>query len=209
MDRVMAKQTGSGSVDHGGGVPRIAPLPEDQWDARVQALLARAPRDASGQVLGIFATMARHPDLYERFTSFGGQLLYKGLLPVGDRELLILRTAHNTGAAYEWSHHAPIALAAGVSADELARIRRGPEADGWTNHQRQLLRAADELHKDARVHDATWQALTTFYGDADLIEIVMLVGMYHMVAFFLNSAAVQLEPGSEHADFSADASHLD
>ena len=41
----------------------------------------------------------------------------------------------------------------------------------------------------------TWEALASHYEEAELIEITMLIGQYHMLAFFLNSADVQLEPG--------------
>ncbi|MEV0405027.1 hypothetical protein [Actinoallomurus sp. NPDC050550] len=38
-------------------------------------------------------------------------------------------------------------------------------------------------------------SLSEVHDEADLIEIVMLVGQDHMVAFFLNSAGVELDPG--------------
>lgn len=176
-------------------LPRIVPLPEDHWDARVRGLLATAPRDPGGRVPNIFTTLARHPDLYERFMPFGGQLLRGGLLPGRIRELLILRTAHITGAAYEWGRHLPLAAAAGVTAADVRRVTEGPDAAGWTDLERHLLRAADQLHRDARVWAPTWEALASHYDVAELIEITMLVGQYHMVAFFLNSVGVQLDPG--------------
>lgn len=149
----------------------------------------------------IFTTLARHADLYERFMPFGSQLLRNGLLPARVRELLILRTAHNTRAAYEWGRHVPLAKAAGVTTEDLQRIVQGPEAGAWTDLERHLLRAADQLHHDAVVCEATWQALASHYDEAALIEITVLVGQYHLVAFFLNSAGVRLEPGFEHAGF--------
>ncbi|WP_229698611.1 carboxymuconolactone decarboxylase family protein [Wenjunlia tyrosinilytica] len=145
----------------------------------------------------IFSTLVRHPDLYAAFMPFGAQLLRGGLLPGRVRELLVLRTAHNTGAAYEWGRHLPLAEAEGLTADDVARIAQGPEDTGWTDLDRHLLRAADQLHSDARISAGTWNALASRYGEAELIEIAMLVGQYHMVAFFLNSAGVQLDPGFE------------
>ncbi|MEU2716828.1 carboxymuconolactone decarboxylase family protein [Streptomyces sp. NPDC007205] len=176
-------------------LPRIAPLPENRWDARLRGLLTAAPRDPGGGVPNIFTTLARHPNLYERFMPFGGHLLRGGLLPGRIRELLILRTAHNTGAAYEWGRHLPLAEAAGVTTADVRRIPQGPEAAGWTDLDRHLLRAADQLHSDARISTVTWEALASHYEEAELIEITMLIGQYHMLAFFLNSTGVQLEPG--------------
>ena len=61
---------------------------------------------------------------------------------------MILRVAHNTGCDYEWGHHERLGQRAGLSAEEIARVRSGPEAAGWSERQALLLRAADELHAE-------------------------------------------------------------
>ncbi|MFE7900299.1 carboxymuconolactone decarboxylase family protein [Streptomyces sp. NPDC057424] len=182
--------------------PRLTPLPEEEWDPRTRELLAAAPHDPGGGIPNIFTTLVRHPDLYEQFMPFGGQLLGRGRLPGDLRELLILRTAWNTGARYEWGRHLPLARAAGVTDADIDRIGEGPEAPGWGDLQRDLIRAADELHGEATMSDATWEGLAEHFGDPELIEIAMLVGQYHMVAFFLNATGVELEPGFDSAGFS-------
>lgn len=178
---------------------RLTPLDEEHWEPRTRKLLATAPRDPGGRVPNIFTTLVRHPGLYEQFLPFGGQLLRRGRLPARVRELLILRTSCNTGARYEWGRHVPLARAAGITDADLDRITEGPEAPGWTDLERQLLRAADELNRSATLSDTTWEALAGNFRDAELIEIVMLVGQYHMVAFFLNSTGVPLDPGFDGA----------
>ena len=40
-------------------------------------------------------------------------------------------------------------------------------------------------------------ALAEHFDDAQLIELVMVIGHYHLVSFALNSLGVQLEPGVE------------
>ncbi|GGW42445.1 carboxymuconolactone decarboxylase [Streptomyces lucensis JCM 4490] len=177
--------------------PRLAPLPEGDWDSSTRELLAPIPRDADGRVANVFTTLVRHPGLFRHFLPFGSHLLRDGLLPDRTRELLILRTACNTRARYEWGRHVPLARAAGITDEEIRRIGAGPDAQGWTPADARLLRAADELHRDARLSAATWSALTADHDEAELIEITVLVGQYHMVAFFLNSSGTRLEPGYE------------
>ncbi|MFL4946058.1 carboxymuconolactone decarboxylase family protein [Streptomyces sp. MMS24-I31] len=179
------------------GGPRLAPQPEEGWDPATRELLAPLPRDADGQVPHIFTTLVRHPALFRRFLPFGGHLLREGRLPDRSRELLILRTAYNTRAPYEWGRHVPLARSAGVTDEEIRRVGAGPEAEGWPPADVHLLRAADELHRDARLSATTWASLTADHDEAQLIEITMLVGQYHMVAFFLNSAGTPLDPGYE------------
>ena len=75
------------------------------------------------------------------------------------------------------------------------RATADPDAPGWAPFDRTLLTAADELADDACITDETWAALAERYDERQLIEVPMLVGQYHMVAFTLNSLGVQREPG--------------
>ena len=182
--------------------PRIPPLPRSGRDPRTDELLA-ALRRPDGSELNIFATLAHHPRLLKRWSAFGGTLLYGGVLPPRDRELLILRTAVHCGAHYEWGPHVGIARDAGVTDDEIERVAHGPDHDGWSAQDAALLRAADELHDQARIGDSTWSTLAGAYDEQQLIEVCMVVGQYHLVAFTLNSLDVEPEPGlpqmPEHA----------
>jgi alkylhydroperoxidase family enzyme len=170
------------------GEPRIPPLPESEWDEGVRELL-------DGRAVNIFTTLVRHPGLYRRWLPFGGKLLLGGSLDARQRELLILRTATNCSAEYEWGQHVGIARQIGISDEEIRRVREGPSADGWSRHEATLLRAADELHESAEIGDRTWSALAAAYDEKQLIELCMLIGHYHMVAFTLNSLRVQREEG--------------
>jgi 4-carboxymuconolactone decarboxylase len=174
------------------GEPRIPPLPAGEQNARARALLGEVA--VSGPATNIFTTLVRHPGLFRRWLPFGGKLL-TGHLPARDRELLILRTGWLCQAEYEWGQHVPLGREAGLSDGEIDRITAGPDDPAWSQADATLLRAADELHDDACIADATWAALAQTYDERQLIEIPMLVGHYHLVAFTLNSLGVQLEPG--------------
>jgi 4-carboxymuconolactone decarboxylase len=172
--------------------PRIPPLAAGEGDAQAAELLASI--EGVGGASNIFTTLVRHPGLFRKWSPFGGKLL-SGKLPARDRELLILRTGWHCQAAYEWGQHVRIALAAGITDAEVERVKAGPDAAGWDPFDAVLLRAADELHDDSCITDATWQALAARYDTQQLIEVPMVVGHYHMVAYTLNSLGVQREPG--------------
>jgi 4-carboxymuconolactone decarboxylase len=78
---------------------------------------------------------------------------------------------------------------------EIARVKSGPEAEGWTELEGAMLRAVDELHSDACVTDDTWTVLAAHLDERQLIEVPMLVGQYHIVSFTLNTLGIQREPG--------------
>ena len=172
--------------------PRIPPLPPDERDPRTEEILAGLRGQAS-EDMNLFATLARHPRLLKRWSAFGGTLLMRGELPARERELVIMRTAANTGAAYEWGHHVPLARRAGITDDEVLRLAR-PLAEGdWEPGDEALVRAADELHIDNRISDGTWARLAERLSEEQLIEVCFLVGQYHLVAYTLRSLGIQPE----------------
>lgn len=174
--------------------PRLPPVDPQQCDPKLQRLLDVVPKDAAGEPLRVFSTLAHHGPLLSAWLPFGAALLTAGLLPARTRELIVLRTAFVCGADYEWGHHVPLGLDAGLTEQEVEQVTAGPSS-AWPELDRAVLTAVDELHRDAVVSDATWARLSEELGSAELVELVMLVGQYHMVGFVLNSAGVQLEPG--------------
>lgn len=176
--------------------PRVAPGSRAQIGA-VNALLVWVIRRAAGtrEPPHLFTTLARHRRLFRRWLRFAGGLMPGGSLPRRDTELVILRAAHNCDCAYERAHHERIAPGAGVTAQEIARTTEGPDAPGWSERDAALLRAADELHGERAISDATWSALRAGRTEVELIELCMLVGHYEMLAITIGG--LRIEP-DEH-----------
>ena len=170
---------------------RIAPLPATERTPSAQALLDGVT--LAGSESNVFTTLIRAEGLTRRWLPFGGKLL-NGKIPARDRELLILRTGWNCTSEYEWAQHVVMGRSAGLTDDEIVRVPGGP-GEGWNQFDSTLLQAADELHADWCISDATWAALAAVYDTQQLIELPMLVGHYHMVAMTLNSLGVQIDPG--------------
>jgi AhpD family alkylhydroperoxidase len=176
--------------------PRIPPGSREDI-GRLNWAIARVIGLATGgRPPNVFTTLARHRTLFRRWLRFASGLMPGGKLPRDDTELLILRTAHNTGCDYEWHHHERIGETAGLTAEEIARVREGPDAPGWSPRRQALLRAADELHADRTISDASWEPLRAQLRDHELIELCLLVGHYQMLAMTLNALQIQADPPS-------------
>jgi 4-carboxymuconolactone decarboxylase len=171
--------------------PRIAPLEAAQWDAAAKEIMGRF----KGEPFNIFKTMANHGELFKRWLVFANHILGKSTLPLRERELVILRIGYLCKSGYEWGQHVLIARGAKISDDEIRRIKSGPGAKGWSEPDRLLLQATDELHADAHVSDATWQGLARHFNTKQLMDVVFTVGQYNMVSMALNSFGVQADPG--------------
>ncbi len=174
--------------------PRIAPLPEREWSDEVRETLKNA-MPVDGKPLNIFATLAHHPKLLKRWLVFGNHVLAKQTLSPRDRELAILRIGWLCQSEYELAQHAVIGARVGLGEDEIRRVAEGPDAAGWSPLEAALLRAVDELHRDAIVGDATWKVLAEHYDTQQLMDLVFTVGQYNLVSMALNTLGVQLDEG--------------
>jgi alkylhydroperoxidase family enzyme len=174
--------------------PRIHPLEEAQWNERQRTLLE--PIKGKQPFYNVMGTMSRHVDAAEKFSVWAYHIMGDtSTLDPRDRELLILRVGWLCEAEYEWGQHVIFGRSVGLSDEEIARIKEGPKAPQWTPFESALLSAADELHHDACISDATWATLSSRFNDNQMMDIVFTVGQYHTVSMALNSFGVQLDDG--------------
>jgi 4-carboxymuconolactone decarboxylase len=176
---------------------RIALGAVDDDDLQVRELLT--PDGPFPEVAGINLSRAlvRHPSLYRKFVPFGMKVLNGGRLPSRNRELCILRTAYRCGSEYEWIHHTAIGRVIGLTDLEISDVRAVRSNETGSDHDRTLIGAVDELHDNDEISDQTWRALSQRYSDQQLIELVVLVGTYQLVAGVLRSLRVPIEPAVE------------
>lgn len=173
--------------------PRVAPLRDEEMNEKQRALLLDGKTNAK---LNVLRTTLRHPDLHKRWLVFGNHVLSKSSLSPRDREILILRAGALCRSGYEFAQHTEIGRKVGLGDDEIARIKQGPDAPGWSDFDRTLLRATDELVGDFFITDETWNALAKGYTTEQLMDLVFTVGQYVLVSMALNTFGVQIEKDS-------------
>ena len=170
---------------------RIAPM----TDAEMGEEHKEALKDFKGPILNIFRTMVRSPKALTRFNAWGGYVLSRrNDLPEREREIVILRVGYLCKSGYEFTQHTRIGLQSGLTADEIERIKKGAGA-GWSAADAVLIKAADELHADQFITDATWAELGQHYSQKQCMDVVFTVGQYTQVSMMLNTFGVQLDDG--------------
>jgi alkylhydroperoxidase family enzyme len=171
---------------------RIAPAPRP-YDIDMEEALARL-MPAGIEPLVLFRTMARSPRLFRRFMAAG--LLDKGSISLREREIAIDRTCARCGGEYEWGVHVALfAEKAGFGPAEIeATVTGGAEAECWSVRERLVIRMVDQLHETSTIDDPLWSEVSGMFEDEQILELVMLVGFYHMVSFIVNAARLPLEP---------------
>lgn len=189
-----------------GQPPRLLPLNRASVAEEVQA----TTRHLRGGVVGdsqplpldaipeIMFTMCRFPDLWQKLMDLSIQIQGpESVLPVRDRKLAILRTGWLCQAPYEFGEHVNQAKRVGLTTEEIERIIVGSSAPEWDEHERAILRAAEELHEQAMVSDLTWEQLSTRLNEHQLVELLILIGQFVATAYFQNSLRLRLEPANK------------
>jgi alkylhydroperoxidase family enzyme len=115
------------------------------------------------------------------------------VLPKRDRELAIIRTAWLCLAPFEWGEHVGLAKQFGVSELEVEQVIVGASDPRWNDHDRALMRAAEELREHALISEETWTQLSQRFDDHQMVELLVLIGHFASVAAFQNTLRLRLE----------------
>jgi 4-carboxymuconolactone decarboxylase len=175
---------------------RIAPL-QPPYAAGVESMLAKwMPPASDAEPLRLFRTLAVHEQLMSRMRPLGAGILGSSALVAPQlREVVIHRTCALTGAQYEWGVHA-VAFGAplGLSPTQLHSTVHGDWRDQcWEPDQASVLRLADELHATSTISDELWRELAARFEEAQLLELIVTVGWYHVIAYICNGLRVLAE----------------
>ena len=170
--------------------PRIKPV-EPPYTAEVQADFDTVMRGRPPLLL--FRTVAKNPRVLQRMMA--GGLLDRGSISIRNRELMILRTCANCHAEYEWGVHvAAFGSKAQWTEDHLhSSVHGGAEDACWDVEDQLIIRLSDELHNTSTVDDELWAALAAHFTEEQLVELIMLAGLYHSVSFLINAIGIQHE----------------
>jgi 4-carboxymuconolactone decarboxylase len=172
--------------------PRMKILRDDEFDPQQEAISRSYA--VGGSVINVVRLFARFMPFFSAYKPFGLYSMVRSSLTPRVRELAILRTAVLNRSDYEWGHHSRIALSAGLTGEEIQRIKQGPMA-GWAAADEILLRAVDSIRHEANLNDGLYEELARVLDEQQIFDLVVTVGNYNMVSAVLNVARTPLEPG--------------
>ncbi|HPU38095.1 MAG TPA: carboxymuconolactone decarboxylase family protein [Microthrixaceae bacterium] len=189
-------------------VPRIAPGSRIDVGLIAWTFATIAGRVARTEPPNLFLTLGRHRRLFRGWLHFAGTLMPGGRLARRESELVILRVAHRQGSTYEFDHHVRLGKRAGVTPDDLRRLTASVDTasvdtvvgdnasshgttGGWSPREAAMLDAVDALIDQEDLDDAQWRSIAAHLDPRELIELVMLVGHYRMLATAITVLRIQ------------------
>jgi alkylhydroperoxidase family enzyme len=145
--------------------------------------------------LNIFRMMAHAEHDFRPMIQLGTAILGRQKLSAKLRELVILRVGRLSKAEYEWVQHVPIALACGATREQIEALERDDiEAPCFDQTERTALRFATEVLRDVRASQAIFDALAGLLTTQEVVELVITVGYYMMIARLLETTGVDIDP---------------
>ncbi|MBC6438900.1 MAG: carboxymuconolactone decarboxylase family protein [Rhodospirillales bacterium] len=169
---------------------RLTPLKPEDWDSSLAEVLAglKSP-------LNIHNVIARNPVLMRNYVDFRNHVVTESTLSARQREIIILRVAHQTACAYEWDHHVVRGRDADLSDEDIVRVRHGAGAEGWSTDEALLISAVDDMLVNTEIAPETWSAMCEVFDDNQLLDTFFTIGTYFIMSTILKTAKVPLEEG--------------
>ncbi len=157
----------------------LTPAQQPVYDA-----IVAGPR---GEVVGPLRIWLTSPDMAVLAQALGQYARYDSVLPMALSELAILVTGRIWSSGFEWAHHAPLAIGAGISAAAVDRIAQGLRPDLTDPAQQAVFDFAVELHRDRQVQDSTYAAAQAALGDQGVVDLVAICGYYTLISMTINA----------------------
>ncbi|PFH57656.1 hypothetical protein XA68_14745 [Ophiocordyceps unilateralis] len=172
-------------------LPYVADPPPTN-SAEEAAIVQRiATRRAPRPLQPLDLTLLHAPALADGWNSFLGAVRTGTSLADDIRELAICRVAVCNGAWYEWHHHAPLAIQAGVAQVALAAVRRRDALEANVRPQElgesqwAALLYTDEMTRRVQVKDDTFALVHRLFSDRQVVELTTTIAAYNCVSRFL------------------------
>ena len=168
---------------------RLRPLPPSEWPPE----LANVLKDTNGRSANIHGLMANSPGLLSAWWSFTNYIVRGSSLGQRRTELAILRQSIHMSSWYEWGSHVDRALRLGIEIEEILGLLEPITARPWSEEERALLMAVDDLMKYQKVRPVTLAILNKNYSNQQVIDLVALQGMYQTIASMIKTWGVTLD----------------
>ena len=139
-----------------------------------------------GAVVGPLRVWLQSPGLAKQAQALGQYARYDSVLPQVLSELAILVTARYWSSGFEWSHHAPIAIEAGLSRDAVDAISKAKRYAFGDAEMQAVFDFAVELHLLKNVSDVTYDKALTLLGQQACVDLVGICGYYTLISMTIN-----------------------
>ena len=180
---------------------KVEDLTEEQKE--IHEAIVSGPR---GPIVGPLRIWLNNPGLARSAQTVGEYARYGTSLSKGLSELAIITTGRVWSSAFEWEHHAPLAIEGGIDPENVNIISMGQRPNFTKVEEEAVFDFAAEANILKNVSDNTYNNLVNILNETAAIDIVGICGYYSLISMTLNVFKVPSDtdkwPLPEIKDFS-------
>jgi 4-carboxymuconolactone decarboxylase len=176
---------------------RMPPIPTKQQTPEQRAAVEAIVSGPRGHLVGPFIVLMRSPEFMNRLQKTGEYLRFNSALPPRLSELAILITARAWTQQFEWVHHLPIAIKAGLAPEICDAIAAGRRPDKMADDEAIVHDLLQELIRNRTVSDTTYARAREAFGERGIVDLVGIHGYYSLLAMLMNTARTPLPDGQQ------------
>lgn len=124
----------------------------------------------------------RSPPLAAALERLGGDLRFELQLSDRSREMAILLVAFHRDSPFELYAHRPAGRAAGLTENEISGLADRAEPQFQAAEERAVFVTTIALLDQRTLDDSAYRAAVSTLGERGLLELVVLVGYYDLIA---------------------------
>jgi 4-carboxymuconolactone decarboxylase len=176
---------------------RFKPLTYDEMTPAQKTMIDHLLAGPRGGAAGPFNVLLRSPEMGDLAATFGASTRFATSVPRKLNELAIILVARHWTSQFEWQAHHRAALQAGLSPAVADAIAEGRRPQGMQKDEEIVYTFCTELLNTKQVSDATFNATKAAMGERGMVDLVGVMGWYHMVSMLLNLDRYPLPAGSQ------------
>jgi AhpD family alkylhydroperoxidase len=169
------------------------PYVDDHTNPELKPVADRIRAQRGGRVLNLYRVLLNNPKLADAWLHLFTVIRQQCELPARYRELVIMAIAVLNGADYEYRHHAPIALEAGLTQAQLDALPRWRQSSVFDAAERAVLAYAESMTREIHVPDAVFEAVALHFQPRETVELTATIAGYNLVSRFLEALKVDDE----------------
>ena len=115
--------------------------------------------------------------------SFTSYMQGYSALPLRDRALVCLRSAHLCKARHLMPAIASMAMDHGLRSSDIQLICNGRFAPGWSRWDHTLICATDDIFKRQSISPKLWKTLIKKYSNNQIFDLVLCSASFHLCTY--------------------------
>ncbi|HSQ05975.1 MAG TPA: carboxymuconolactone decarboxylase family protein [Burkholderiales bacterium] len=139
----------------------------------------------------LYRVLLNSPSFTQAWLHFLTAVRMQMSIPALYRELVLVRVAMLNGAQYEYREHAPLALAAGFSREQIDALADWSSSNVFDESQRAVLAYIDAMTREISVPDDIFAGVREIFTDRQLVELTGMIATFNFVSRFL--VALEIE----------------